>query len=149
MKLNDQIISEKLIIRELRQDELEQAYHIVKQLRTSVSLEDFIKTINTMKNTGYKMVCLFEDGKIVSFAGFERKLTLYGDHIWVHELVTDINERSKGYGKLLLTYVENIAKEYSLKGIALSSRLEREDAHRFYENIMGYTKASYLYRKEL
>ena len=149
MILNEQIISESLKIRELKADELEQAFDVVCQLRTGILLDEFLITVKTMMKNGYKIACLFENNKIVSYVGFSRLLTLYGDHIWVYDLVTDENQRSKGYGKLLLSYVEELAKSNSLKCVALSSRIQREDAHRFYEKTMNYEKASYLFRKEL
>jgi len=149
MTLPHKTISTTLLIRELEPSELKEAFPVVNQLRTKLTLNEFLETIEEMSKNGYKIACLFEDGKIVTYAGFARILTLYGDHIWVYDLVTDEAKRSKGYGKLLLSYIEEIAKSNSLKCVALSSRIERQDAHRFYEGIMNYKKASYLYRKEL
>jgi len=149
MTLPHKTISPTLLIREIEPSELKEAFPIVNQLRTKLTLNDFIDIIEKMSKDGYRIACLFEDGRIVSYAGFARILTLYGDHIWVYELVTDEAKRSKGYGKLLLSYIEEIAKENSLKCVALSSRVGRHDAHRFYEGAMDYKKASYLYRKEL
>ena len=158
MKLTELVISDTklcrdsnldtLVIRELKTNELEEVFHIVKQLRTSLTLQGFIETVTEMTKNGYRTACLTENGRIVTYAGFARILTLYGDHIWVYDLVTDEKSRSKGYGRLMLTYIENLARENSLKCVALSSRLEREDAHRFYEDTMNFKKASYLYRKE-
>ena len=149
MTLKSRQISNTLLIRELTPFELGDAFPIVNQLRTSLSLNEYLGIIEEMKQNGYRIACLFEGNRIVSYAGFARILTLYGDHIWVYDLVTDEKERSKGYGKMLLSYIEDIAKENSLKCVALSSRIQREDAHRFYEETMQYKKASYLYRKEL
>jgi len=73
----------------------------------------------------------------------------YGEHIWVYELVTDEAKRGKGYGKLLLSYVDKYASDNALNCVALSSGLQREEAHKFYEKSMGYEKVSYVFKKEI
>lgn len=73
----------------------------------------------------------------------------YGRFVWVCDLVSDANVRSKGYGDKLLTYVQNWAKENHYESVALSSGLQRTDAHRFYEKKMGYDKVSFVFKKNL
>ena len=73
----------------------------------------------------------------------------YGRFVWVCDLVTDKNKRSNGYGERLLSYVHKWAKENSYENVALSSGLQRADAHRFYEEKMGYDKVSYVFKKTL
>lgn len=65
------------------------------------------------------------------------------------DLVTVVNNRSKGYGKKLLSYVHQWAKENKYESVALSSGLQRTDAHRFYEHKMGYDKVSYVLKTTL
>lgn len=72
-----------------------------------------------------------------------------GEFIWVCDLVTDSTKRSKGYGEKLLAYVHEWAKANHYETVALSSGLQRTDAHRFYEEKMGYNKASYVFKKAL
>jgi len=137
-------------IKELLLDELEQAFPLVSQLRTHLSFDEYIKLVKTMRADGYRAVGLYKDGKLVSYAGFARMINLYyGEHIWVYELVTGKTERGKGYGKLLLEYIEKYAWDNSLTCVALSSGLHREDAHRFYESHMDYEKMSYVFKKDL
>ena len=64
-------------------------------------------------------------------------------------MVTDTNIRSKGYGEKLLTYVHEWAKENKYESVALSSGLQRTDAHRFYEDRMNYDKVSYVFKTSL
>jgi len=148
MQLKELVISENLRIRELKIDELELAFPVVNQLRPHRSLEEYIEIVKEMTTTGYQIVCLFDSGKVVSFAGFTRlKILHYGDHIWVYDLVTDENNRGKGYGKLLMSYIENLAEENALQCVALQSGFQRIDAHRFYDNA-GYEKVSFVFQKE-
>jgi GNAT superfamily N-acetyltransferase len=73
----------------------------------------------------------------------------YGRFIWVCDLVTLPEERSKGYGEKLLTYVHQYAVENGYNIVSLSSGLQRVDAHRFYEEKMRYNKVSYVFLKKL
>jgi len=135
-------------IKELDVNDLEQAFPIVSQLRTHLSLEEYVDLVKIMKPNGYQIFCLFENREIVSYAGIAILTNLYyGKHVWVYDLVTDEAKRGKGYGKLLLSYIENYAKANSLNCVALSSGLPKEDAHRFYENAMNYDKVSYVFKK--
>ncbi|MEL3971389.1 GNAT family N-acetyltransferase [Rossellomorea oryzaecorticis] len=140
------------IIRELstEMDWLE-AYPVMKQLRTHLSQERFLELTREATNSeGYKLAALYEEGEIVAVTGFMPMITLYnGKFIWVCDLVTDSNARSKGYGEKLLNYVETWAKNNGFDIISLSSGLQRLDAHRFYEDKMDYMKKSYVYLKEL
>jgi len=150
MKLKDMPISETLVIKELCVNELEQVFPLVSQLRTHLSLNEYIKLVKLMQPNGYKIICLYEDERAVSYAGFARLINLYyGDHIWVYELVTDKSQRGKGYGKLLLSYIEKYAKDNCLGCVALSSGLARIEAHQFYESSMQYEKTSYVFKKIL
>ena len=147
MELKEAIVSENLRIRELKIDELELAFPVVSQLRPHLSIVEYIEIVKEMMPTGYQIVCLFEAGKVVSFAGFARlKILHYGDHIWVYDLITDENKRGNGYGKLLMSYVEKLAQENALQCVALQSGFQRIDAHRFYENA-GYDKVSFVFKK--
>ena len=150
MNLEELLISESLKIRELALNELEQTYPVINQLRKHLSLESYISHVKAMSSSGYQIACLFEYDNVVSYVGFERLLNLYyGDHIWVYDLVTDEKRQGNGYGKMLLSYVEKLAKENSLNCVALSSGLQREDAHKFYEQAMSYSKASYVFKKSM
>jgi GNAT superfamily N-acetyltransferase len=140
----------KTEIKEVAADELKKAFPIVRQLRTHLTVDDYIELTQSMMADGYRIFCLFDDGEIVSYAGIAILTNLYyGKHIWVYELVTDETKRGKGYGKRLLSYLEKYGKDNALNCIALSSGLQREDAHRFYEDSMGYEKASYVFKKNL
>ena len=149
MELKEIIISEALKIRELEMNELSLAFPVITQLRPHLaSLTEFTDAVKIMKREGYRIACLFENGQIVTYAGFARLYNLYyGDHIGVYELVTDSAKRGMGYGAMVLSYIEQFARDNSLKCVALSSGLQRVDAHRFYENA-GYDKVSFVFQKE-
>lgn len=128
-----------------------EAFSVMKQLRTHLTEDSYLELVkDAQKNNGYRMSGLFEQQKIVAVIGFMPMTTLYyGRFIWVCDLVTDNNQRSKGFGQKLLTYLHEWAKENNFESIALSSGLQRSDAHRFYENKMDYEKVSYVFKAGL
>lgn len=95
-------------IKELEsKDEFIKAFVIVKQLRTHLSEETYLKLIDDMKKEGYKLFALYIHDEIVSVIGVIKLTNLYyGKHVWVNDLVTDINKRSKGYGEILLSFIK-------------------------------------------
>ena len=139
-------------IRELQsQEELLEAFPVMKQLRSHLDEETYLDLVLDAKdNDRYKMFALIDGEEIVAVTGFKPMITLYyGRFVWVCDLVTDNNKRSKGYGKKLLTYVHEWAKENNYESVALSSGLQRADAHRFYEYRMDYNKVSYVFKSSL
>ncbi|NGP44263.1 GNAT family N-acetyltransferase [Bacillaceae bacterium SIJ1] len=141
-----------LIIKELTTErELTDAFPIMKQLRPQHDLQAYLElVIEAQEKENYQMKALYDQGDIVAVIGFMPMTTLYyGRFIWVCDFVTASTKRSKGYGDKLLTYVHELAKEHGYACVALSSGLQRADAHRFYEEKMGYDRASYVFKKEL
>ena len=138
-------------IRELKTaDEWKMAFPVMKQLRTHLNLEEFVALVTAMQPQGYRLFALFDDGTIVAVTGVSQQLNLYyGNHMFVYDLVTDEAGRSKGYGEALLSYIHELARELGCGMVALTSGLQRVDAHRFYEDKMGYDRKSYAYVKEL
>lgn len=139
-------------IRELTtQQEWIEAYSVMNQLRTHLDLHEYLCLIKeAAEKAHYRMAALFKDGKIAAVTGFMPMVTLYhGNYIWVCDLVTDLEERSKGYGAALLDYVENWAAANGYPIVSLSSGLQRLDAHRFYQEKMTYDRVSYVFLKRL
>lgn len=146
------INGKSILIKELKnQKEWKEAYPVMKQLRTHLDETHYLQLVQeAIQKEDYKMAALYENEKIVAVTGFMPMITLYnGNFIWVCDLVTDSDNRSKGYGEALLNYVQNWSKENGYDIVSLSSGLQRHDAHRFYENKMEYNKVSYVFLKRL
>lgn len=141
-----------ITIKELQsRDEIMAAFPIIKQLRTHLDEETYFELVVEAKEKDrYHMFALMDEGEIVAVTGFKPMITLYyGRFVWVCDLVTDTNKRSKGYGEKLLNYVHGWAKANHYERVALSSGLQRTDAHRFYEDKMDYDKVSYVFKANL
>lgn len=141
-----------LTINELQsQKEVLEAFPVMNQLRTHLDEKAYLDLVIEAKEKDmYRLFALYDQGEIVAVTGFKPMITLYyGRFVWVCDLVTDNNKRSNGYGDKLLSYVHEWAKENGYQSVALSSGLQRTDAHRFYEEKMGYDKVSYVFKKNL
>lgn len=133
-----------------REEEINETFPIMSQLRTHLGEREYINLVTTMMEEGYRLLAVKEDDRIVALAGFAILVNLYyNKHIWVYDLITDHNERSKGYGELLITRLEEIGRKAGCHCLALSSGLVRKDAHRFYEEKMHFNKTSYVFNKSL
>lgn len=134
----------------LSKEELLEVFCIIKQLRTHLVEETYLNLIKDMKKEGYKMFGLYAEEKVVAVVGLIKLTNLYyGKHVWVNDLVTDENQRSKKYGQTLLSFVTEWAKDNGCEVLALSSGLEKIEAHKFYESKMEFNKVSYVFKKQL
>lgn len=139
-------------IKELQtKEEILEGFPVMKQLRTHLDEETYLDLVmEAREKDRYKIFALVDDENIVAVTGFKPMITLYyGRFVWVCDLVTDTNRRSKGYGETLLKFVHQWTEENGYESVALSSGLEKTDAHRFYENKMDYDKVSYVFKNSL
>jgi len=132
------------------EEEWVDAFPVMNQLRTHLSADSYLDYLREMTPEGYRLFALSADDEIVSLAGVRIHTNMsYGRHVWVDELVTDADHRSEGHGVELLSFVEDWAEEENCELVALSSGLQRADAHRFYEERVGMERASYVYKLPL
>jgi len=136
-------------IREMTLKELYTVYELLKQLRVDLSYDEFEDLIYDMRHMDYKMIGMFEKERLLSYAGVAVQTNLYHKrHLYIFDLVTDEAHRSQGYGKMMMEYLQDYAKMAACEHLVLSSGLQREDAHRFYES-EGFEKKSYLFVKNI
>jgi len=126
------------------------AFPLVKQLRTHLDEAQYLEYLEQMTADGYRLFGLFADGDLAALAGADILTNMYyGRHLWVFELVTDPDHRSKGFGRQLFEHLVGWAEDRGCERIALSSGLQRERAHRFYEDHVEMDRASYVFTREL
>ncbi|PGU08955.1 GNAT family N-acetyltransferase [Bacillus cereus] len=132
------------------EEQLHEVLPVLQRLRTQLSKEETSTLFRKMKKENYQLFSLRnEDAEVVSLAGVAICTNFYNKkHVFVYDLVTADAHRSKGYGNVLLSYIENWGKENGCESIVLTSAFARIDAHRFYER-EGYDKVSYSFLKEL
>lgn len=133
------------------QQEWLEAFPVMRQLRPHLEEQSYLELVEeAVQKESYHMAALYEEDQIAAVVGYQPMITLYnGRAIWVCDLVTDSENRSKGHGAALMSFVEEWAKENGYGIVSLSSGVQRLDAHRFYEDKMDYDKVSYVYLKKL
>ncbi len=66
-------------------------------------------------------------------AGFRLgEILAWGRFLYVDDLVTDSDERSKGYGEKLMTWLLQYARSQGCEELHLDSGVQRFGSHRFY-----------------
>lgn len=134
----------------LTQQEWKEAYAVMVQLRTELTVEKYLQLLKEMTQDGYMLFALYEKNNIVAVAGLSWRVNFYSErHMFVYDLVTDEAYRSRGYGEKLLHYLHKWGKENGAHYFALESGIQRTNAHRFYEDRLGYEKWCFSFRKVL
>lgn len=109
------------------------AYPVMSQLRPHIAAEAFVPQVRRQMGQGYELVAVKVDGRPVALAGFRVLEYLFsGVTLYVDDLVTDSDERSKGYGDRLMQWLIEHARSRGCTSLTLDSGVQRFDAHRFY-----------------
>lgn len=120
------------------------------ELRDHLTQDEYFELLDEMTPRGYRMFAVRDGGRLVAVAGVALLTNFYyGRYMWVYDLVTRADVRSRGHGRALLEHLEDIARAQNCDVVALSSAFQRIDAHRFYEQHLGYERASYTFKKKL
>ena len=114
-------------------NEIQNCFPVMSQLRPHLLAEDFVATVRNQMDSGYILAYLEDEGQVKSVAGFRYVTVLSaGFHMYVDDLVSDSNSRSKGYGSKLFDWLVDLAKSKACKKLRLDSGVQRFAAHRFY-----------------
>lgn len=107
---------------------------VMRQLRPNIATDDYLPTVKRMvQNDEYHLIALYENGIVRAVAGYRFMEMLYcGKILYVDDLNTDENARSKGHGKKLMEWLKAEARKQGCAQLHLDSGVQREAAHRFY-----------------
>jgi GNAT superfamily N-acetyltransferase len=106
---------------------------VMAQLRPHIPSEGFVARVRQLETGGYRMACVIDDGEVRAVAGYRILDQLVrGRVLYVDDLVTDEQRRSRGHGDRLLTWLYDKARASGCSFIELDSGTQRVEAHRFY-----------------
>ena len=129
--------------------EIENCFEVMAELRPHIRSTTFVKTIREMEKHGYQLAYIEDQGAIVAVAGFRISTNLImGKNLYIDDLVTASQTRSKGYGAIMMTWLRDLAKEAGCKVYHLDSGTQRGEAHRFYFR-QGMTIMAYHFLERL
>jgi len=109
-------------------------YPVMKQLRTHVGEQEYVERVKRQKAAaGYEVAAVIDDGQVRCVAGYRISECLsWGKFLYVDDLVSDQNTRSKNYGKQMMDWLLAEARKHGCQELHLDSGVQRHGAHRFY-----------------
>jgi len=112
-------------------------YNKVKKIKSNGLKSEIIIAENNSIIVGYAFLT------VVDFLGLD-------SYVEVQSILVDKSVHRSGIGKELMNYAETWANNCGYKKIMLSSRIQLENAHKFYKSL-GYSvsKQSYFFSKDL
>ena len=109
-------------------------FPVIKELRPHLELPDFITQVRRQQQQfNYQLVYLQVDETIQAVAGFRISESLaWSKFLYVDDLVSKSEDRSKGYGGTLFNWLIDYARTENCQQLTLDSGVQRFAAHRFY-----------------
>lgn len=115
---------------------LDQARHCfpaIHELRPHLDEATFLARWHTQVSAGYELVFVDEDDDVAAVAGFRELHTLaWGHIIYLDDLVAASHARGKGYGSLLLGWLQQQTVARGCEQLHLDTGYTRHDGHRAY-----------------
>jgi GNAT superfamily N-acetyltransferase len=131
----------------LEEEWLAKAEQVHRQLRPQLPA-DYAEKMGRVFVKGAEMCVAVLGQRVVGVAVFrEFENTHVGRRFYIDDLVTDESQRSAGVGKLLIEYLQKVARDRGCPGLELESGTHRARAHRFYFR-EGFFISSFSFRKE-
>ena len=115
-------------------DEIVQSFDAFCELRPHLTdKEVFVAQVMQQQKESYEIIATYEQEEVVACIGFRFLTTLaWGKILYIDDLITKEKTRGKGYGKILLDHVIQIARERLCKEVHLDTGYARHAAHKVY-----------------
>lgn len=114
-------------------EEIRACFPVMVQLRPHLAAEEFVGRVQGQEGAGYRLAFVEEAGRVVAVAGYRVLENLaWGRFLYVDDLVTDGEARSRGHGEALFAWLVEEAKRSGCGELHLDSGVQRFGAHRFY-----------------
>ena len=113
--------------------ELARIAPVLLELRPAFDRDSLLAQIERQRAEGYRIAYVESDGEVLCVAGFVVGTKLaWGKHLYVDDLVTAAQHRSRGAGGKLIAWLKTHALEQGCSQLHLDSGVQRFEAHRFY-----------------
>lgn len=130
--------------------EFESAFTVMQELHPDIVLENYQSFIEETVPESNLLFGLFANDQLLSVAS-THKIRLINDVrlLWIFHMVTKEGYRSLGYGRRLMQFIENYAREHGFQQLRVHSTNRRKRAHKFYREIIGIPDFAIIFGKEL
>ena len=113
--------------------EISATFPVMRQLRSHLAEDEYLRMIRRMQRLGYRLAAATESGEVRCVAGYRIvEFLAYGKFLYVDDLVTAEDARSGGCGRRMLDWLAGVAREEGAGSLQLDSGVLRHEAHRFY-----------------
>ena len=113
-------------------DLLGAAEGVHRQLRPHLPA-DYAGRMKQVFASGAEMAVAVVEGRVAGITVFRViEKTFTGRELYCDDLVTDEKQRSKGVGRSLIAYMEEVGRRRGCDMLALDSGTQRQEAHKFY-----------------
>lgn len=137
-------MAKKIKIKEIKsKEEMLQQFLLLKQLNPTLKKADYAKMLPIMIKGGYRMIGAFEENDCIGLSGFWVNIKIWcGKYIEPDNIIVDKNHRSKGVGKMLISWIIDEGRRLDCRVSTLDSYVSNKKSHQFYfrENyhILGF-----------
>ena len=129
--------------------EIENCFDVMSELRPHLVKTSFLNLVREMETQGYQLAYVEENDQVVAVAGYRISTNLFmGKNLYVDDLVTSNNARSRGHGQALIAWLRDLSIKNNCKVLHLDSGTQRHQAHKFYFR-NGLTIASYHFSENV
>lgn len=127
-------MSERRIALATTDEEIARCFPVMGELRPHLDVASFVPRVKRQQGlAGYGLLYLEDRGEVRAVAGFRvTECLAWGKFLYVDDLVSGKDDRSKGYGGDLLDWLTGHARSLSCDELHLDSGVQRFGAHRFY-----------------
>lgn len=129
-------------------EELASCFPVISVLRPGLKdVSEWVERASDMATDGYRVLAAWAGPRVVALAGYRTMVNLiYGQFLYVDDLVTLPVQRGMGVGSALLTELSGIALDEGCKCLVLDTAAANTDARRFYKReglldaVIGFVK---------
>ncbi len=116
------------------EEQIRGCFAVMHELRPHLNEAAFVAQVRRqMTEAGYRLAMLSASGEVLAVAGFRTSECLaWGRYLYVDDLVTRANARSRGCGGALVDWLVARARAMDCAQVHLDSGVQRFAAHRFY-----------------
>lgn len=130
-------------------DEMLSCFEVMRQLYPKLTPERYRELLSDMLPNNYRQIAVFEHGTCVGLSGYWFGTKLWsGKFIELDNFIVHPDHRSKGIGKVICDYANDLAIRLGCTNIVLDAYTHNFAAQRFYYN-QGFVPKGFHFVKIL